>query len=61
MFVFSVFVFSVFMFSVFAVAITSTATLDSTIVTFRERMSNDRCNGSSSKNECDGKFDLNHF
>jgi hypothetical protein len=23
-------------------------------------VSNDRCDGSNSKNECDGKFDLNH-
>jgi hypothetical protein len=22
---------------------------------------NDRCDGSSSKNECNGEFDLNHF
>ena len=24
-------------------------------------LSNDRCNGSSSENECNGKFNLNHF
>jgi hypothetical protein len=29
--------------------------------TFTNRLSNDRCDGSSSKNECNGKFDLNHF
>jgi transposase-like protein len=31
--------------------------------TFTYRLSNDRCNinGSSSENECNGKFDLNHF
>jgi hypothetical protein len=30
-------------------------------VVVRDGLSNDRCNGSSSENECDGKFDLNHF
>jgi len=29
--------------------------------TFRDGNSNDRCDGSSSKNECNGEFDLNHF
>ena len=29
--------------------------------TFTDGMSNDRCDGSSNKNECNGKFDLNHF
>jgi hypothetical protein len=28
---------------------------------FRNGLSNDGCDGSSSKNECNGKFDLNHF
>ena len=32
-----------------------------TTVTFVDGISNDRCDGSSSKNECNGKFDLNHF
>jgi len=30
-------------------------------ITFRDGLSNDRSNGSSSKNECNGKFDLDHF
>jgi hypothetical protein len=28
---------------------------------FRNGMSNDGCDGGSSKNECNRKFDLNHF
>jgi hypothetical protein len=28
---------------------------------FRYGLSNDGCDGSSSKNECNRKFDLNHF
>jgi hypothetical protein len=55
MFAFTVLTFTMFVFAVF------TATLALTKVTFRDGMSNDGCNGSSSKNECDGKFDLNHF
>jgi hypothetical protein len=26
-----------------------------------EGLRNDRCDGNSSKNECNGKFDLSHF
>ena len=29
--------------------------------TFMYGLSNDRCDGSSSKNECNREFDLNHF
>jgi hypothetical protein len=29
--------------------------------TFSNGISNNRCNGSSSKNECNRKFNLNHF
>jgi len=29
--------------------------------TFMYGQSNGRCDGSSSKNECNGEFDLNHF
>jgi hypothetical protein len=29
--------------------------------TFTDGVSNDRCNGSSSKNKCNGKLNLNHF
>ena len=32
-----------------------------TTVTFTDGLSSDRCDGSSSKNECNGEFDLNHF
>ena len=31
------------------------------MITFAKGMSNDRCNSSSSKNECNGKSELNHF
>ena len=31
-----------------------------TTVTFTDGLSSDRCDGSSSKNECNGEFDLNH-
>ena len=30
-------------------------------MTFVYGLSNDRCDGSSSKNECNGKLDLSHF
>ena len=30
-------------------------------MTFTYGLSNDRCDGSSSKNECNRKFDLSHF
>ena len=30
-------------------------------MTFTYGLSNDRCDGSSSKNECDRKLDLSHF
>jgi hypothetical protein len=56
---FAVLALAVFTFTVltlFAVAVTTTT---STIL--GDGLSNDGCNGSSSKNECDGKFDLNHF
>jgi hypothetical protein len=33
----------------------------SKFITFAYRLGNDRCNGSSSKNECNGKLDLSHF
>jgi hypothetical protein len=29
--------------------------------TFTNGLRNDRCNGSSSENECNGKLDLDHF
>ena len=32
-----------------------------TTVTFTDGLSSNRCDGSSSKNECNGEFDLNHF
>ena len=62
-FMFSVFTFTFAVFTVFAVTITSTATLHLTraIVAFRDGMSDDGCNGSSSKNNSNGKFHLNHF
>ena len=31
-----------------------------TTVTFTDGLGSDRCDGSSSKNECNGEFDLNH-
>ena len=38
-------------------------TMTAEFTTFTDGLSNDRCNinGSSSENECNGKFDLNHF
>jgi hypothetical protein len=38
-------------------------TMTADFTTFTYRLSNNRCNinGNSSENECNGKFDLNHF
>jgi len=37
------------------------ATMTDVFTTFTYGLSNDGCDGSSSKNECNGEFDLNHF
>ena len=42
------------------VVVVATVT-DVTLTTLTDGLSNDRCDGSSSENECNGKFDLNHF
>ena len=46
---------------VVVVVVMMAAMTNVSFTTFTDGLSNDRCDGSSSKNECDGKFDLNHF
>jgi len=43
------------------VVVMTTMTDVAMFATFTDGLSNDRCDGSSSENECNGKFDLNHF
>ena len=43
------------------VVVVATTDVARKFTTFMDGLSNDRCDGSSSKNECNVKFDLNHF